>query len=179
MNTNNTTEPAIGTRANKAPRDRSSLEQQLARQLKYLDNSSALFDSGDHDEANRLAAVLRVLLHDTNESKSLLGQLGLKSMLRFVDTGLYREHLDAAMNKWVQSQDPGMSICSIQPGEAGLVEVGVNPDGTAGWKAPLREQRFHPRDPKSSAMLAPQTFKYWWKTSLVEGSDLKLFSRII
>ncbi|OAI06301.1 hypothetical protein A1332_11830 [Methylomonas methanica] len=171
-------EPAIGTKANKAPRDdRSSLEQQLTRQLRYLDNSSALFDKGDHDEANRLATVIRTLLHDTDKSKSLLGQLGLKSTLKFVDTGLYREHLDAAMNEWIQSQHPGMSICAIQPGEAGLVEIGINPDGSAGWRAPLREQRFHPNDPKSSAMLAPQSFEYWWKTPLVEGSDLKRFSR--
>lgn len=178
MTTNGPQGSAIGTRANKVLRDRSSLEEQLARQLKYLDNSSILFDNGDHDEANRLATVLRVLLHDTKESKSLLGQLGLKSSLRFVDTGLYRDRLDAAMNQWVQLHHPGMSIAGIQPGEAGLVEVGINPDGTAGWRAPLREHRFHPQDPKSSAMLPPQPFSYWWETPLVEDSNMKLFSRM-
>lgn len=177
MTTNSPQGSVIGTPANKLPRDRSSLEEQLARQLKYLGNSSALFDKGDHDEANRLATVLRVLLHDTKNSKSLLGQLGLKSSLLFVDTGLYRDRLNAALSNWVQLRHPGMSIGGIRPGEAGLVEVCSNPDGTAGWRAPLREQRFHPQDPKSSAMLPPQTFSYWWETPLVEDSNMKLFSR--
>lgn len=172
------TQPVIGSRKNKEPRERSSLEQQLARQLKYLDNSATLFDAGDHDEANRLATTLRVLLHDKNESKSLLTQLGIKSKLKFIDTGLYRERLDAAMNKWIREKFPGMINAAFHPGEAGLVEIGINPNGTAGWMAPLREHRFHPNDPKSSAMLPPQSFNEWWTTPLVEASDMKQFSRM-
>jgi len=168
----------IGKNINKKPREHASLKEQLLRQVKFLNSSAKLFDAGDHDEANRLATTLRVLLHDTENSKSLLGQLGIKEKLRFVDTGLYRARLDDAMNKWAQQKCPGWVIAAIKPGEAGLVEIGINPDGMAGWKAPLREQRLHPLDPKASAFLSPQPFDAWWKTPLVEDSKLKQFSRM-
>ena len=52
------------------------LEQQLADQLGFLQRSAGAFDEGIAAEAKRLATTLRVLLHDTKQSKSLLGQLG-------------------------------------------------------------------------------------------------------
>lgn len=80
----------IGSKTNKKPRSRAGLEAQLHRQFKYLANSAILFDEGDHDEATRLATTLRVLLHDTAQSTSLLTHLGLKGQIHFVDTGIYR-----------------------------------------------------------------------------------------
>lgn len=47
--------------------------------------SCQAFDAGHFSEAKRLAVALRVLLHDTPKSHSLLKQLGLKS-IGFLDT---------------------------------------------------------------------------------------------
>lgn len=56
------------------------LEQHLREQIEFLESSAAGFDAGTVSEAKRLAARLRVLLHDKGRnSHSLLGQLGLKS----------------------------------------------------------------------------------------------------
>jgi len=170
------TPSVIGSNANKAQRDRSSLDEQLVRQFKYLDNSAYLFDEGDHDEANRLATTLRVLLHDTNSSVSLLKQLGIKDALRFIDTGLYRDRLNAAMAQWAQATN-GMTLATYQPGQAGLVEMAPKNDGSFEWVAPLREKRFPDGHPHAAALLPPQPFDAWWTTPLVEGSDMKQFSR--
>jgi len=61
------------------------LENHLSEQIYFLESSAKSFDAGYEGEAKRLATSLRVLLHDTNSSKSLLGQLNLKS-LQFLDT---------------------------------------------------------------------------------------------
>lgn len=100
----------IGSQGNKSPRDRSSLESQLARQMRWIETSCGSFDGGDHDEAGRLATSLRVLPHDTQNSKSLLGLLGLKDVLRFVDTGLYRARLNEALQAWLDREAPGTVV---------------------------------------------------------------------
>jgi hypothetical protein len=55
------------------------LQEHLADQLWFLDSSVISFDNGFDGEAKRLATTIRVLLHDTRYSKSLLGQLGMKN----------------------------------------------------------------------------------------------------
>jgi hypothetical protein len=47
----------------------------LARQLSFLERSCAAFDAGFHDEAIRIATVVRVLIHQTKNSTSLLKHL--------------------------------------------------------------------------------------------------------
>lgn len=69
----------------KVPRPRAELEAELGAQLGFLETSSRLFDEGAVHEAKRLATTIRVLAHDAKHSKSLLGQLGLKTMA-FCDT---------------------------------------------------------------------------------------------
>lgn len=64
-----------------------ALNRQLNDQLLFLKASSDAFDKGVDAEAKRLAVALRVLLHDTKSSKSLLGQLGRKSG-KFLSTAL-------------------------------------------------------------------------------------------
>src|SRR5665811_1881306 len=55
----------------------------LSEQIVFLTDSSIAYDLGNHFEAKRLAHSLRVLLHDKGQSKSLLGQLGLKDVRYF------------------------------------------------------------------------------------------------
>ena len=54
------------------------LLKQLRRQLTFLRNSAASYDGGYPEEALRIGVVIRVLLHDTKYSTSLLKQLGQK-----------------------------------------------------------------------------------------------------
>lgn len=62
------------------------LEVHLKEQLSFLELSSDAFDNGHDGEAKRLAVTIRVLVHDTNASRSLLGQLGRLQSQKFVDT---------------------------------------------------------------------------------------------
>jgi hypothetical protein len=67
------------------PQSRAELEQHLAEQLAYLRTSAGLYDGGQSHEAKRLALAVRILVHDTSHSRSLLGLLGLKG-IAFCDT---------------------------------------------------------------------------------------------
>ncbi len=67
-------------------RSRADLLALLDEQLGFLRLSAKAFDEGVEAEAKRLAMVLRVLLHDTRLSKSLLGQLKVQDRLMFLDT---------------------------------------------------------------------------------------------
>ena len=57
------------------PQSESDLRQHLVEQLGFLRRSAEAYDSGLVDEAKRLAVTIRILVHDTEKSKSLLGQL--------------------------------------------------------------------------------------------------------
>jgi len=161
---------------NKIIRAPSEFRDQLFNQLHYIDTSAKAFDDGNHHEAARLATTIRVLLHDAGtRGSSLLKLLQIKDTLRFVDTGLYRDRLDAALaNRYNKGN---LVVVGIRRGEAGLVEERSTGGGAYGWFAPLREKRFHPDSPHADALLAPQPFDFWWTTPLVEASDGKLFSR--
>ncbi len=67
------------------PQTPAELEQHVAEQLAYLGNSASLYDAGQFHEAKRLAVPIRVLVHDTAASVSLLSQMGLKG-IAFYDT---------------------------------------------------------------------------------------------
>jgi hypothetical protein len=63
-----------------------SLFNQARRQLTFLRNSAVAYDGGDSEEALRIAVAIRVLLHDTNYSISLLKRLGKKDSLKLIST---------------------------------------------------------------------------------------------
>src|SRR5258708_637287 len=71
----------------KIPISRGDLESHLEEQLAFLERSATSFDEGHESEAKRLAAVIRVLVHDTQVSRSLLSQLSLKAGT-FLDSAL-------------------------------------------------------------------------------------------
>jgi hypothetical protein len=54
---------------------------QLKRQLGFLQRSCAAYDQGHHDDAIRIGTIIRVLLHDTASSTSLLTHMRSKSIL--------------------------------------------------------------------------------------------------
>src|SRR5208282_5140661 len=69
----------------KVPQSAEDLRRHLSEQVGFLESSCAGFDRGNEAEAKRIAASLRILLHDTDSSKSLLGQLGMLGGM-FLDT---------------------------------------------------------------------------------------------
>lgn len=71
----------------KRPITTADLASHLDEQIGFLERSAASFDEGYEDEAKRLAVTLRVLLHETSQSHSLLGQLGSRDRL-FTDTAM-------------------------------------------------------------------------------------------
>jgi len=62
------------------------LLENLAESTQFLISSASSFDRDYEAEAKRLAVTLRVLLHDTPQSHSLLGLLGVKDQVRFTNT---------------------------------------------------------------------------------------------
>jgi|CXWL01.1.fsa_nt_gi SEC-C motif len=65
------------------------LRRHLDEHFGFLATSSRLYDSGSVAEAKRLAVSIRVLVHDTQKSASLLMQLGMKTGM-FLDTASER-----------------------------------------------------------------------------------------
>jgi hypothetical protein len=71
----------------KIPQSDDELKIHLQDQLDLMARSCSYFDKGAKAEIKRIAQALRILLHDTRHSKSLLGQLGKKRLL-FVDSAM-------------------------------------------------------------------------------------------
>lgn len=61
------------------------LQAHYDEQIKFMEASSSSYDAGFKGESKRLAVVIRTLVHDTTNSKSLLSQLGKKN-IGFIDT---------------------------------------------------------------------------------------------
>lgn len=64
------------------------LIEQLGKQLGFIGRSSAAFDQGFEDEAVRLAVCIRVLVHDTDRSTSLLQHLWTKTKIDWWDSAI-------------------------------------------------------------------------------------------
>jgi hypothetical protein len=63
------------------------LQEHLVEQLEFLERSASSFDEGFEGEIKRLAVAVRVLVHDTGNSTSLLTLLNQKDV-DFVDTSI-------------------------------------------------------------------------------------------
>ncbi|MFC5142351.1 hypothetical protein ACFPK1_29275 [Actinomycetospora rhizophila] len=98
--------------AREARRRRPELLENLQESVDFLKASSAAFDEGFEAEAKRLAVTIRVLLHDTEKSKSLLSQLGVKEDLYLYDTseGIIPTNL---------APTPGLVMMQMTAGQGG------------------------------------------------------------
>ncbi|MGE7434181.1 hypothetical protein [Kitasatospora sp. NPDC001175] len=135
-------------------RDRSDLLQLLEENVGFLKASSASFDAGFEAEAKRLAVTMRVLLHDTAQSQSLLGQLGVKHQMLFMDTA---EHINP--NNLLPSA-PGLVMMQMATG----VGASYIPPLDA---VPLAPGRIHP----------PADFDSWWADDIARDFSGTLWSR--
>ncbi|GAB2571819.1 hypothetical protein [Spirosoma areae] len=61
------------------PLSTNELHELLEEQFSFLIESCHSFDKGNTKEAKRLATTIRLLVHQTRNSHSLLGQLGLQT----------------------------------------------------------------------------------------------------
>jgi len=84
---------------NKINKGIEQLKEAFVEQIRLLEDSARSFDDGKFREAKRIALALRILLHDTNIQKSLLGQLGVKKHIPFLNTshGYSEKNLVASM----------------------------------------------------------------------------------
>ena len=64
------------------------LRQHLKDQINFINKSSREFDNGDISEAKRIATHIRVLVHDTKNSASILKILGEKEIILYLDSSL-------------------------------------------------------------------------------------------
>jgi hypothetical protein len=139
----------------KVKRPKEDLERQLREQAAFLRRSAAAYDQGFEGEAKRLATVIRVLLHDTSQSKSLLSQLRLKELMLYEDTSL-----EIRADNLLPTI--GLAVMEITRDEMGTT--------TARYVAPLGELNIDRRhDPKS--------FSRWWETPVSKDKAGNRFSR--
>lgn len=126
----------------KIPLTHDQLEAQLIEQLGFLQRSCDSFDRGHFAEAKRLAVAIRILLHDTRTSHSLLGQLG-KRGVDFYDTltpltgvslipemGLIVQHLSKAGAEYVAPLDNSATAKTTPFEEWWAGTICRMPDGT-------------------------------------------------
>ena len=139
-----------------APRSYSELLDKLRSQVGFLERSSALFDAVHKDEGERLALATRLLLHDTNQSHSLLGQLGVKTALRYTDTSIHikpeTKHLGGGRYSTTIMAHAGLV----------LMQAELGPPGSGGWTyapvlVPTTPERTNP----------PASFTRWWGSSFL------------
>lgn len=142
-------------------RDPRDLAGQLRDHLGLLERHGRLFDESHHTEAKSLAVSIRVLVHDTPASRSLLGD-------RMLDVLRTTQFLDTAS---VVVPAPGtQAVVGMQPGLLVLrMQASATPaDRTAAW---------HPKlgaDPSSRWV----DFASWWERPVsIAPRAAKLFSR--
>lgn len=132
-------------------KDRAVLLKNLSESEEFLNPSARSFDSGYEAEAKRLAVTLRVLLHDTPQSHSLLRLLDVKKKMQFTDTA---EPLNPA---------------NLLP-TPGLVMMKLVVGGESSYVAPL-EMLSPPR------INPPADFEPWWNKDVTKDKDGNLWSR--
>lgn len=136
-------------------RTKDDLVDELRDQVGFLKRSSESFDDGHEGEAKRLAATLRLMLHDHGRSsKSLLSQLEIKEEMRFLDTA-------EPINPRNLASTPGLAMMQFTSG------------GSAGG-----EGRYVPKC-KVPPRTAPGELRFqpWWTGSVAKDGKGELFSR--
>lgn len=132
---------------------REDLVGHLREQLGFLETSGAAFDAGQIAEAKRLATAIRILVHDTTASTSLLQQLGVKDDLQFVDTSHPPFPFDLEPGVLTVRADFGLAVGTIGA---------VSPYGA------IHEDRGR-REPKP--------FSEWWTTPVLNDHIGNKFAR--
>lgn len=136
-------------------REREELIGLLSEQIKFLEASAEGFDRGNEAEAKRLAVVIRTLVHDSRNTRSLLRQLDVKNRLRWIDTGQQIRDSNLAPTN-------GLAI----------VRVVFRDDETEAFYEPYFNQ-----PPIPDRQNRPTTFDNWWTRPVSKDAFGNRFSR--
>ena len=116
-----------------------------------MQRSAASFDEGYVDEGKRIAVVIRVLVHDTAQSKSLLGLLNLKDINFFDTSADYTQDIFGSFN--------GLALQSFS-------------SSTGGEYVPRFKVPGNPAEPYSF-----KPFGIWWQKIILVDFQKQKFSR--
>jgi len=122
-------------------------------QLDFLIRSALAYDDGYESEAKRMAIVLRLLLHDTNSSTSLLTHLGKKD-IQFYDTA----------NDIIQDNPMPQAALVMTK-----IQFGI--EGDRKYDAPLDE------GPPSRYTKGKIPFNEWWNKKVIKDMKQRTLTR--
>jgi len=163
--------------ANQQLRDeeRQELESALARQLGFLVRGIQMYLDGEYDSAYQVATSIRVLVHDTKKSRSLLQQLGLKDDFFFWHSGCSIDRRNLAP----QFPLNVMKIKTTATDQSVVFKIIGDEDTDTPWHedAELRSETgssgpnvyFAPRieTPPSERPIGFLPFRKWWSIPIV------------
>ncbi|MBE3079261.1 hypothetical protein HA387_12695 [Clavibacter michiganensis subsp. michiganensis] len=113
------------------------------------------YDSGERHEAKRIATTLRVLMHDTDKSTSLLKQLNIKTRFKWIDSS--------------GGVDPNNLLTT-----SALTTMGPN------QRHPQNQWAYHPRPLAMMLATGPLThldFTEWWTMRVIKDDADRTFTR--
>jgi hypothetical protein len=131
------------------------LKDHFDEQWSFLRTSMREYDSGERHEAKRIATTLRVLMHDTDKSASLLKQLDVKDRFRWIDSG--------------GGVDPNNLVTT-----SSLTSMG--PD----QRHPQNAWTYHPRPLPmmlATGRLTELGFSEWWTMHVIKDNAERTFTR--
>ncbi|KIA73407.1 hypothetical protein ANMWB30_23340 [Arthrobacter sp. MWB30] len=135
----------------------------FVEQLDFLDSSCMLYDAGSRAEAKRLATTVRVLLHDTKFSTSLLRRLGLKEAVSWAD-GVVDEWLKDVIKEQGAGQLMSVSLLTTIKLPVGFLESPDLVKYVPVCEVQVLGERWVP-------------FDYWWTATRIVDGDLRSVSR--
>jgi len=135
------------------------LKAHLIEQINFLQRSAKTYDEGYASEAKRIATTLRVLLHDTTWSKSLLTLLG-KKRIKFYNTAM----------EYDSGLAPNMKLILIIIRGHGEKDQGECFDD-AYYRAPLDNC------PPGTDVNRKMDFLQWWNQIVIIDQKKNKFSR--
>jgi hypothetical protein len=131
-------------------------KEQFDQQIEFIETSASAYDAGNEPEAKRLAVNLRVLLHDTKNSTSLLKHLTVKDLLPFRNTA---------------ADPPPAGVLTVFGGGLCSIEATLGEGGGKSRFVPILDT-----DPARSSRPL-QCFEDWWKGPILNDQEGNFFSR--
>jgi len=130
------------------------LREHLQEQVGFILVSVEEFHRGKQAEAKRMATAIRVLVHDTDRSDSVLSQLGLKHRILYYDTG-------------TTVTDPGIASAF----SLAAMTMTITKDGPKTFWSPSLD----PHDDLAGCTCRP--FSSWWTRPVVKDNLGEFFCR--
>lgn len=158
----------------KIPRPLDEHAELLSEQVGFLRRSASAFDEGETSEAKRIAVALRVLLHDTDRSESLLKQMNLKDSLHFLDSAGELDPANLAAgwslvsSRFTMTEDGGRVDYEPHRGDGPPIRQATPEQQVRA----LLQGRKIPRAPGFRL-----TFDAWWEQAVVDDKQGGVFTR--